>query len=95
MKRKIALIIWIHLTLILGALAQETRIRVIDDKDGKPVPFCHVCLEDKASASDGVVYTPNAGVTSICGGATYQSPILNPLTSPLFVARTAKGPADV
>jgi len=64
-KRKIALIIWIHLTLVLGATAQETRIRVIDDKDGKPVPFCHICLEDKASGKQlYVVGDVNGEVTA-------------------------------
>jgi outer membrane receptor for ferrienterochelin and colicins len=63
-KRNIGLIIWIHLTLVLGAVAQETRIRVIDDKDGKPVPFCHICLEDKASgAQHYVVGDVNGEVT--------------------------------
>ena len=38
MERKIALIIWFNITLVLGALTQEARIRVVDDKDGTPVP---------------------------------------------------------
>jgi outer membrane receptor for ferrienterochelin and colicins len=42
-------------TLVLGLEAQETRIRVIDDKDGKPVPFCHICLEKKATGEQQYV----------------------------------------
>ena len=29
------------------AEAQDVRIRVIDDSDGQPVPFCHICCENK------------------------------------------------
>jgi outer membrane receptor for ferrienterochelin and colicins len=29
--------------------AQETRIRVIDNSDNQPVPFCHICLENRIS----------------------------------------------
>jgi outer membrane receptor for ferrienterochelin and colicins len=54
-KRRVAAILWIHLTLILGALAQETRIRVVDDTDRKPVPFCHICLENKESGKQQYV----------------------------------------
>jgi len=33
--------------LICLAEAQDVRIRVIDDADGQPVPFCHICCENK------------------------------------------------
>ena len=55
MKRRIAVIAFMHLTLVLATLAQETRIRVIDAQDRKPVPFCHICLEDKESGSQQYV----------------------------------------
>jgi outer membrane receptor for ferrienterochelin and colicins len=42
-------------TLIPGMVAQETRIRVVDDRDGKPVPFCHICLEKKATGEQQYV----------------------------------------
>jgi outer membrane receptor for ferrienterochelin and colicins len=29
------------------ALGQEIQIRVVDDTDGQPVPFCHICCEDR------------------------------------------------
>ena len=29
--------------------AQEIKVRVLDDSDGEPVPFCHICLENKES----------------------------------------------
>jgi len=51
-------------TLVLGLGAQETRIRVIDDKDGKPVPFCHICLEHKTTgAQQYVIGNINGEVT--------------------------------
>jgi len=27
--------------------AQEIKVRVVDDSDGEPVPFCHICIENK------------------------------------------------
>jgi len=32
--------------------AQETMIRVIDDSDQQPVPFCHICLENKETGRE-------------------------------------------
>ncbi len=49
MKKRIAFILWVSFTLILATRAQETRIRVLDDADQKPVPFCHICLENKTT----------------------------------------------
>jgi outer membrane receptor for ferrienterochelin and colicins len=65
-KRRIAVIFLMHLTLVLGTLAQETRIRVIDAGDRKPVPFCHICLEDKESGQQRYV------VGDLNGEATVQ-----------------------
>jgi len=46
-KRIFAVILFILVVLCLDIRAQETRIRVIDDSDSQPVPFCHICLENK------------------------------------------------
>ncbi len=45
--RKLAVILFILAILCPAIRAQETRIRVIDDSDNQPVPFCHICLENK------------------------------------------------
>lgn len=45
--RKLAVILFILAILCPTIRAQETRIRVIDDSDNQPVPFCHICLENK------------------------------------------------
>ena len=45
-----SLLLGVILLLVgLTAGAQETRIRIVDDSDGKPVPFCHICLENKST----------------------------------------------
>lgn len=46
-KRRFVIILFILIILCPGIRAQETRIRVIDDTDDQPVPFCHICLENK------------------------------------------------
>jgi outer membrane receptor for ferrienterochelin and colicins len=46
-KRKLVSILSVLVILCLNTMAQETRIRVVDDSDGKPVPFCHICLENR------------------------------------------------
>ena len=46
MKRKIATILFILLALCTNLRAQETRIRVLDHADNRPVPFCHICIEN-------------------------------------------------
>ena len=35
----------LHMAVVLSG--QEVVIRVVDDSDGRPVPFCHICLEDR------------------------------------------------
>lgn len=45
--RKLVVILFILAILCPAIRAQETRIRVIDDSDNQPVPFCHICLENK------------------------------------------------
>ena len=47
MIRKSILFALALLWVITLAKAQEVRIRVLDDSDGKPVPFCHICCENK------------------------------------------------
>ena len=47
MIRKSILFALALLGVITLAKAQEVRIRVLDDSDGKPVPFCHICCENK------------------------------------------------
>ncbi|MCK5136018.1 MAG: TonB-dependent receptor [Bacteroidales bacterium] len=47
MKRKILVSVCMLLCLCLYVQAQGTMIRVIDDSDNQPVPFCHICLENK------------------------------------------------
>jgi outer membrane receptor for ferrienterochelin and colicins len=78
-KRKIAIIAWMNLTLVLGALSQGTRIRVIDDQDGKPVPFCHICLENKGTGKQQYV------VGDLNGEATVE------LTGNVLLSVTAMG----
>jgi len=45
--RRLALITYALFFLICYTEAQEIKIRVIDDSDGQPVPFCHICCENK------------------------------------------------
>jgi outer membrane receptor for ferrienterochelin and colicins len=45
--RRGALIGFVLLMLGLALFGQETRIRVVDKSDKRPVPFCHICLENK------------------------------------------------
>jgi outer membrane receptor for ferrienterochelin and colicins len=45
--KRFAVSIYVLGFLISMAEAQEVRIRVIDDSDGQPVPFCHICCESK------------------------------------------------
>ena len=47
MARRLAFIIYALFFLICYTEAQEIKIRVIDDSDGQPVPFCHICCENK------------------------------------------------
>jgi outer membrane receptor for ferrienterochelin and colicins len=47
--RKLSLFTYLLFFLICYSKAQEIRIRVIDDSDGKPVPFCHICCENKVT----------------------------------------------
>jgi len=44
---RFAVFIYVLFFLISYTEAQEIRIRVIDDSDGQPVPFCHICCENK------------------------------------------------
>jgi outer membrane receptor for ferrienterochelin and colicins len=45
--RRLAFITYALFFLICYTEAQEIKIRVIDDSDGQPVPFCHICCENK------------------------------------------------
>ena len=47
MGSRLAVFIYVLFFLISYTEAQEIRIRVIDDSDGQPVPFCHICCENK------------------------------------------------
>ena len=47
MGSRFAVFIYVLFFLISYTEAQEIRIRVIDDSDGQPVPFCHICCENK------------------------------------------------
>lgn len=47
MIRRFVVSIYVLLCLISFTKAQEVRIRVLDDTDGQPVPFCHICCENK------------------------------------------------
>ena len=47
MARRLAFLIYALFFLICYTEAQEIKIRVIDDSDGQPVPFCHICCENK------------------------------------------------
>jgi len=44
---RLAVFTYVLFFLISYTEAQEIRIRVIDDTDGQPVPFCHICCENK------------------------------------------------
>jgi outer membrane receptor for ferrienterochelin and colicins len=50
-RRSVALT-YLLFCLIAFTKAQEVRIRVIDDTDGQPVPYCHICLENKESGKE-------------------------------------------
>ena len=47
MAGKLSLLTYLFLFLTCYTKAQVISIRVIDDKDGEPVPYCHICLENK------------------------------------------------
>ncbi|RLD93303.1 MAG: hypothetical protein DRJ29_09205, partial [Bacteroidetes bacterium] len=47
MASRLALFTYALFFLISYSEAQEIRIKVIDDSDGQPVPFCHICCENK------------------------------------------------
>ncbi len=47
MTRRLTVFTYLLFFLICYTKAQEVRIRVIDDSDGQPVPFCHICCENK------------------------------------------------
>jgi outer membrane receptor for ferrienterochelin and colicins len=47
--RKLTLFIFILFSLVCYTRAQEIKVRVIDDKDGLPVPFCHICCENRVT----------------------------------------------
>lgn len=47
MGSRLAVFTYVLFFLISFTEAQEIRIRVIDDSDGQPVPFCHICCENK------------------------------------------------
>jgi len=50
-KRKLTTIILLLVILCPVLRAQETMIRVIDDADNQPVPFCHICLENRITGN--------------------------------------------
>jgi outer membrane receptor for ferrienterochelin and colicins len=45
--RRVVALTYILLCLVSYTKAQEVRIRVLDDTAGQPVPFCHICCENK------------------------------------------------
>lgn len=47
MTRKLSLFIYLIFSLVCYTKAQEIKVRVIDDSDGQPVPFCHICCENR------------------------------------------------
>lgn len=47
MKKRLTVFTYLLFFLLCYTEAQEIRIRVIDDSDGQPVPFCHICCENK------------------------------------------------
>lgn len=52
MKRKLSGFLFLLVILCPVLRAQETRIRVVDDVDNQPVPFCHVCLENRQTGRE-------------------------------------------
>ena len=49
MIKKISVCTYLLFFLFCYTKAQEIKVRVVDDTDGQPVPFCHICLENKAT----------------------------------------------
>lgn len=45
--RGISIFLYVVFFLPCMIKAQEIRVKVVDDSDGQPVPFCHICLENK------------------------------------------------
>lgn len=70
MVRKIAVLIALLFPLLHPIAAQGTRIRVIDDSDGQPVPFCHICIENRDSGKQFYHVGDRNGeaVVSLTGG---------------------------
>ncbi|MEZ5072046.1 MAG: TonB-dependent receptor plug domain-containing protein [Bacteroidales bacterium] len=56
------------LSMGLRVHAQQTRIRVVDDSDGQPVPFCHICLEDKKSGKQEYIVGDVNGTAEVTLG---------------------------
>ncbi len=44
---KVSILFYLVFFLPCILKAQEIKVRVIDDTDGQPVPFCHICVENK------------------------------------------------
>ena len=49
MRGRISILLCIICFLPCIIKAQEINVRVVDDSDGEPVPFCHICIENKES----------------------------------------------
>ena len=47
MRGRIAILLCIFCFLPCIIKAQEINVRVVDDSDGEPVPFCHICIENR------------------------------------------------
>jgi len=54
-KRKFTTILFLLVVLCPVIRAQEARIRVVDDADNLPIPFCHICLENKITGNQEYV----------------------------------------
>lgn len=47
MRGRLSILFYLVFFLPCFIKAQEIKVRVVDDRDGDPVPFCHICIENK------------------------------------------------